>query len=220
MNRLGICSLLSLAAVVASCTNLSRSRDIGNPDVSGQTLAQQVCSNCHGVTGVSISPNAPNLAGQQEKYLVGQLKEFRSHDRRDPAGFEYMWGIARTLTDRQIDELAKYFSAQPMPAQSVERAPAMVTAGRSIFVQGISVQGVPPCGSCHGESGSGRENFPRLAGQHADYVVKQLTVFQRTDERPAGSVMKTVAHKLTNADIDNVAAFVQTLSGTQVPARE
>jgi len=207
-----VTAILAVATVVtASCSNLPRSRDLGNPAVAGQTLAEQVCSNCHGVTGMSVSPNAPNLAGQQREYLVGQLKEFRGHDRRDPAGFEYMWGIARSLSDRQVDDLAAYFSAQTATSQPFEGDTAAAATGSTIFAQGIAAQGVPPCGSCHGPDGLGNGAFPRLAGQHADYLVKQLTVFQRTDERPNGAVMQTVAHKLTTADILNVAAYIQTL---------
>jgi cytochrome c553 len=61
--------------------------------------------------------------------------------------------------------------------------------------------------------------FPRLAGQHADYLVKQLLVFQRTDERPEGSIMKTVAHELSPANIGDVAAYVQSLGATTNAAR-
>ena len=104
-------------AVAAGCSNLPRSRDLGNPEVSGQTLAEQVCSNCHGVTGTATSPNFPNLAGQPEVYLSNQLHELKGLSRRDPAGFEYMWGISRRLTDRQIQEIAAYFSAQQLRAQ-------------------------------------------------------------------------------------------------------
>ena len=82
------------------------------PNISGTTLAQQVCSNCHGVDGNSVSPNFPNLAAQQKDYMVAELDEFRKHSRVDPAGFEYMWGLSHHLTDKQIGELAAYFAAQ------------------------------------------------------------------------------------------------------------
>ena len=90
------------AWLTVGCANPERSRDLGNPAIAGSVLAQQTCSMCHGVTGVATSPNFPNLAGQTEGYVVAQLTEFRSHSREDPAGFEYMWGIARRLTDAQI----------------------------------------------------------------------------------------------------------------------
>lgn len=198
-------------AFAAGCTNLPRSRDLGNPDVAGVTLAQQVCSNCHGVTGTSVSPNMPNLAAQQPAYISAQLKLFRSRGRLDPAGFEYMWGISRTLTDKQIDELAVYYAAQTLPTQRPEGSIARIDAGKPIFNTGIADKQVPPCGSCHGPHGRGNANFPRIAGQHADYIVKQLGVFQRTDERPEGAVMKTVAHKLTPSDITSVAAYLQAM---------
>jgi len=198
-------------AAVAACANLPRSRDLANPDVHGKVLAQQVCSNCHGVTGTSISPNAPNLAGQQEVYLVAQLKGFRKQSRRDPAGFEYMWGISRSLTDNQIDELAQYFSTQAPIPQANEGEPARIAAGGALFASGVPDKGVPPCGTCHGAEAKGNGVFPRLAGQHVDYLVKQLAVFQRTDERPDAAVMKTVAHALTSDEFLSVASYLQAL---------
>jgi len=204
-------SLLALAALAAGCANLPRSRDLANPDVSGKTLAEQVCSNCHGVTGTATSPNVPNLAGQLDPYLVKQLKEFKSHSRSDPVGFEYMWGISRKLTEKQIGELAAYFAAQQPRPQSPEGRSEQIAAGRTIFTGGVPDRQIPPCSSCHGAQGLGNGVFPRLAGQHADYVAKQLGVFQRSTERPEGSVMNTVAHNLTRENIGNVAAYVQTL---------
>jgi cytochrome c553 len=205
-------TLLAIGAIgLAACANVPRSRDLANPDVSGKTLAQQVCSNCHGVTGMAVSPNFPNLAGQQRAYLVAQLKGFRGTSRRDPAGFEYMWGISRKLTNKQIDELATYFSEQPMAAQPIESPRASVEAGRAVFTEGVADRGVPPCGTCHGPAALGNGTFPRLAGQHADYLIKQLTVFQRTDERPEGAVMKVIAHALGKDEFANVAAYLQAL---------
>jgi len=203
--------LAIIVALGAGCSNLPRSRDLGNPDVSGQVLAEQVCSNCHGVTGTATSPNFPNLAGQTHAYLSAQLHELKAHSRRDPAGFEYMWGISRRLTDKQIEEIAAYFSAQKLLPQPLERSVAQVDAGQPIFAGGMPAKGVPACGSCHGPRGLGNDKFPRLSGQHADYLVKQLTVFQRTDERPEGSIMKTVAHELTRENIVDVAAYLQAL---------
>jgi len=206
-------SLLAViaASMMCACSNLPRSRDLANPDVSGKTLAEQVCSNCHGITGTAVSPNVPNLAAQLEPYLIKQLHEFKSHSRSDPAGFEYMWGISRKLTDKQVTELAAYFSSQAPRARPVEGTPAQIAAGQSIVAAGVPEKKIPPCGSCHGVEALGNGAFPRLAGQHADYLVKQLTVFQRTDERPEGSIMKTVAHELTHDNIVNVAAYLQAL---------
>lgn len=199
------------AGLIAGCANPSRSRDLANPNVPAQVLAEQVCSNCHGVAGTSVSPNFPNLAAQTPAYIVGQLKEFKSHGRDDPAGFEYMWGISRSLTDEQIDGLAAYFANQTPTHRSAEADPKLAAAGKAIYTGGLPAKNVPACMGCHGDAAQGNATFPRLASQHVDYIVKQLIVFQRTDERPKGAVMKTIVHDLSEEDIKNVAAYLQTL---------
>ena len=90
MQRLTLPLAMAVAALGAGCANLERSRNLADPNVSGKTLAEQVCSNCHGLDGNSVSPNFPNLAAQPKTYLTGQLEGFRKPGRSDPAGFEYM----------------------------------------------------------------------------------------------------------------------------------
>ena len=209
MKILNLALLGAIVWITAGCANPERSRDLGNPAIAGPVLAQQACSMCHGVTGVATSPNFPNLAGQTEGYVVAQLTEFRSHSREDPAGFEYMWGIARRLTDTQIKDLAAYYARQAPANQAPEGNPARVEAGRVLFTTGAPTRGIPACSSCHGDHGQGLATFPRLAGQHGDYIVKQLRVFQRTDDRPDGPAMKAVAHGLTADGMANAASFVQ-----------
>lgn len=206
--------LLMLAGViglVASCANVERSRDLANPNVSGHTIAMQVCSNCHGATGNSISPNFPNLAAQQENYLVAQLHGFKGHSRQDPAGFEYMWGLSHNLTDQQIQQLAAHFASLKLERQGIQGKPERIAAGKAIFTAGLPAQSIPPCSSCHGPDGMGTAEAPRIAGQHLDYLMKQLKVFQRTDQRPEGSVMKVIAHGLTGDNIKNISAYLQAM---------
>ena len=194
---------------VAACANIERSRNLNDPGVPAKAIAQQVCSNCHGLDGNSTSPNFPNLAGQTEIYVVEQLKSFRTHSRSDPAGFEYMWGLSRHLTDEQINGLASYFASQKPIKQPAEAGEAQVSAGKTIFEGGVPEKNIPACHTCHGDRGQGNGQFPRIADQHADYVVKQLTVFQRTDERPEGAMMKIIVHDLTETNMRDVAAFLQ-----------
>lgn len=211
-------STLLMAAAVAAiagtgCANVERSRDLSNPAVAGTTLALQVCSNCHGVTGNSVSPNFPNLAAQRPAYVEAQLKGFRSHSRADPAGFEYMWGLSRHLTDAQVASLASYYEAQRLdPPPVAQGDTARAAAGEAIFRGGLPDKGVAPCATCHGDEGLGRDEIPRIAGQHADYLVKQLLVFQNTTDRPAGALMKVVVHELSPQDVQSVAAFAQSLA--------
>lgn len=204
-------SLASLAVVALSaCSSTERSRALDDSNVKAPVIAMQVCANCHGVTGVSTSPNFPHLAGQTPAYLTAQLKSFKTHGRSDPAGFEYMWGLSARLSDEQISGLADYFSAQK-PAAGKQADTVAFQEGKKIFESGIVSSSTPACATCHGAKGEGMGQFPSLAGQHADYVVKQLMVFQRTDERPEGSIMKNIAHGLSKENMENIAAYLQAI---------
>ncbi|PRC93196.1 c-type cytochrome [Solimicrobium silvestre] len=216
MNHLNLSKLVALSAILAisACSSPERSRNLNDASIPVSTTALQVCSNCHGMHGVSTSPNFPNLAAQTQPYIVNQLTAFRSHGRSDPEGFEYMWGLSSHLSDAQINGLASYFSSLPPPSGNVDKAgtPAMLTDGRTIFEQGIEAQSVPACSACHGAHAEGADQFPRLAGQHADYLVKQLMVFQLTNQRPDGIAMKAVTHNLTPESIANVAAYLESMA--------
>jgi len=214
MKTATITLVLALAAIATGCTTTENSsRNLGDPSVHGKTLAEQVCSDCHGVTGNSINPTFPRLAGQHEWYLISQLKGFKAHGRMDPPGFEYMWGISRSLTDAQIKELAAYYSAQKPGAADQPENTKLENEGKAIFSNGISSEGVPACMACHGAEGAGSGQFPRIAGQHADYIVKQLNVFQRSaEERADATAMKVVAHNLKPEEIKAVAAYVSTIA--------
>jgi cytochrome c553 len=205
----GLSMLLAGFAVIgAGCSNLDRSRDLANPNVPAAVTAAQVCSTCHGPNGNSESPAFPRLAGQQATYIVNQLTNFRSHQRSDPPGVEFMWGISRYLTDGQIAGLAEFFSKQKPLRSGAPFDPALVAKGKEIYNQGIPGSDVIPCMACHGPTGQGMEAFPRLAYQHADYIVKQLDVFQSTQERP-GTPMESITHPLTGEHKEAIAAYLQ-----------
>jgi cytochrome c553 len=199
-------TMLSSVALSA-CSNVERSRDLGNPNVPASVTAVQVCSACHGKDGNSISPNFPRLAGQQSAYLAAQLENFRSHQRADPEGFEYMWGISRKLTDDQIKGLAEYFSKQ-IPQSNAPVDAQQLAAGKAIFEKGVPAKETPPCIACHGQKAEGLATFPRLANQHQDYLIKQLSVFRDTEGRP-GTPMKQVTHLLDQQEMKAVAGYLQ-----------
>ena len=200
---------VTLGIFGAGCSSVERSRNLADPAVPGRVFAEQVCSTCHGLDGNSQSPAFPRLAGQQVIYLTNQLSNFRAHHRIDPAGSEYMWGLSHHLTDAQIADIAEYYSAQT-PRRSSQRVadPKLFAEGKTIFENGVPEQKVIACMACHGPKAQGIQAFPRLAWQHADYIVKQLNVFQNTQGRP-GTPMEFVVHPLTGANKAAVAAYLQ-----------
>ena len=208
MNKTLITLAVGLAIVASGCSNFERSRDLANPNVPPAVTAVQVCSICHGIDGNSVSPNFPQLAGQQATYLIAQLQNFRNHQRADPPGFEYMWGISHHLTDDQIKGLAEYFAKQIPKRPSAPADAQLMAAGKEIYDKGVPGGDVIPCMACHGPMGQGVEAFPRLAYQHADYIVKQLDIFQSTQGRP-GTPMEAITHPLTGENKHAIAVYLQ-----------
>ena len=207
MKGISLLWLLAILATASGCSNIERSRDLANPNVPPAVTAVQVCSICHGIDGNSVSPNFPRLAGKVPGYLVAQLEHFRSHQRSDPPGPEYMWGISRKLTDDQIKGLADYYAKQS-PQLNAPVDAQLVAAGRDIFEKGVPAKETPPCMACHGAKAEGIAAMPRLANQHQDYLVKQLHIFQETEGRP-GTPMKQVTHLLSKEEMQAVAAYLQ-----------
>jgi cytochrome c553 len=201
--------LYSLALVCASAAAQATEPATSAPDpAKGAALSASVCAACHtndGSRGVAANPI---LQGQHPDYLVKQLVEFKAGKRDNPV----MKAMAAPLSEADMKNVAAFYaSKQAKPGFA--RNTGLVTQGEKIYRGGVAERSVPACSGCHGPSGAGiPAQYPRLAGQHADYVVKQLVVFQRTDERPEAAAMKMVAHELAREDIENVAAYVQALS--------
>lgn len=174
-------------------------------------LDKALCVVCHGIGGRSTSPLFPRIAGQNAAYLEEELKEFKTHYRGDKDAQDYMWGWAGLLSEDEIKLLAAYYEKQT-PAPGIPADPALSAKGEAIFKKGIESQGVPACMACHGENGEGNGKavppVPRLAGQNPSYLVKQLKVYQG-DKRPAGLAMHVVVQTLTEEEMNQVAAYLQ-----------
>ncbi len=175
-------------------------------------LVTSTCSACHGLTGISPTGSFPDLAGQWEPYLVKQIRDFRDHKRADPMAQSIMWGMAAMIPPAKISEIALYFASQKGPAPSPEN-PKLVAAGRALFMGGEISSHLPACMACHGPTGRGVPPlFPRLAGQHQAYIIAQLQAFksgQRANDPHA--IMRTIAAKLSQADMTALAAYIRTL---------
>ena len=199
--------LLAGAAALLSAGGAARADE---PDAAtrdhAHKVAISVCGSCHGPNGNSTNPKYPRLAGQNANYLAAQLKAFRAQTRGDPDAIGYMWGMASQLDDDTIQALAAYYAAQKAEP-SASGTSTTISRGREIYAQGVAAQGVPACSSCHGPDAHGLQSFPRLAGQHAQYVLKQLASFQSNMRNVA--IMHGVAQNLNLGDMDAVASFLE-----------
>ena len=171
-------------------------------------IALTVCATCHGRTGVSEQPKFPHLAGQKPVYLAAQLKAFKSQSRGDPDALSYMWGMSAPLEDETIEALATYYASLP-GAAARSRDTDLTRRGRDIYEKGVEAIGVPACAACHAPDGHGLADFPRLAGQTSQYVLKQLQSFQNNMRNMA--VMHGVAAGLKDTQMRAVAAYLETL---------
>jgi cytochrome c553 len=168
----------------------------------------ETCGTCHGVSGRSVSPTFPNLAAQQAPYIESQLKAFKDQSRADPDAQAYMWGMASQLSDAAISALAGYFAAQPAAPGRPGKSP-LIAQGKRLFEEGVPARQIPPCASCHGAHAEGLAIFPRLAGQHAPYLLKQLLVIQSALR--TAPVMHGVIKELTRDQMEAVVAYLESI---------
>lgn len=192
-------------ALVLAVANAQAVDDV-NKQVAAK-LAEGVCVSCHGTEGRGDNPRIPRLAGQQRAYLEVQLKAFRSQTRSDPAAHEYMWGIAATLSDSVVAGLADYFSSRTPARNSEPMDEKTAKMGKQLFEQGSPERGAAPCMSCHGSNAEGMGVFPRLAGQHQEYIYVQLKLIQ--NKLRSSPVMHGLITQLSTDEIIAVAAYLQ-----------
>src|SRR5258705_6515022 len=122
-----------------------------------------------------------------------------------------MWGMAAPLDEDMIEALAAYYSVQ-VPGQGRAGNAAEIACGADIYTNGVAAEGIPPCIACHGPGAAGSEDFPRLAGQHAQYLLKQLRSFKSNLRNVA--VMHGVAKDLQAKETSAVAAYLESLGAT------
>jgi cytochrome c553 len=198
--------LATLALLSLSPTFAQTTPDAANRQAAIK-LAENLCSTCHGAQGRGDNPKIPRLAGQQRAYLDVQLKAFRSQSRNDPAAHEYMWGIAATLDDDVVAGLADYFSSQAPAAASPPADAKLAATGKQIFERGSPERGTPPCTGCHGMNAEGMAVFPRLAGQHSEYLYLQLKLIQ--NKLRDSPVMHGLTKQLREDEINAVVTYLQ-----------
>jgi cytochrome c553 len=198
----------ALSIVFGGLALSSQALGEGSAD-EGQTKAAP-CVACHGVNGNSANPAWPSLAGQSGPYIIKQLKAFKVGERQDPL----MTPMAQPLLDDDMEDLAAYYSKQ-VPT-GLEAEPSKVAEGQRLYRGGDPVGAIAACTACHGPNGRGMAaaGYPSIQGQHATYVVAQLKAYRsgaRKTDQPQNQMMRNVANRLTDAQIDAVASYVQGL---------
>ena len=173
----------------------------------GQQIAGQVCAACHAADGNSTIATNPKLAGQSAEYLIKQLTDLAKpagdkNGRENPV----MSGFAMTLSDSDRRSVAAYFSSQA-PRPEVAHDKETVELGQKIYRTGIPEKAVPACAGCHGPAGAGLPVlYPRIGGQHAEYVVAQLKAF-REGSRRNSLPMQQISFRMSDPEISAVADF-------------
>jgi cytochrome c553 len=205
--------VVAIAMSTSLCAGVARSADVPADAVTGPQKAAlqktvETCGTCHGVNGRSVAPTFPNLAAQQAPYIELQLKAFKDQSRADPDAQAYMWGMASQLSDATISAVATYFAAQPA-APGRGGSSALIAQGKHYFEEGVPARQIAPCASCHGAHAEGMATFPRLAGQHAPYLLKQLLVIQSVLR--TAPVMHGVIKDLTKEQMQALVAYLESI---------
>ncbi|MFO1303794.1 MAG: c-type cytochrome [Burkholderiales bacterium] len=215
-------------AAVAGIAALAVASADAQVDWAAPAIVTRVCSGCHGIDGNAQLPTTPRLAGQNATYLAQQLAAFQRAPLPDsieiparlvpaaklPSGARVgaeariaMIGPAHRLQGDEGQEASAWYAKQK-PAPGTAADATLVVKGRDLFEKGVPRAGVIACMDCHGAGGVGLATFPRLAGQHAGYIERQLYAFS-TGERPPGGAMHNEAKGLTAEDAAAVAAYLQ-----------
>ena len=182
----GLVALLTLGAVQA--------QELAVPEKA------LVCMACHGPGGQSIQPLTPHLAGQSARYIYLQLRDIQEGRRINPL----MTAIVAGLTRDDMREIGEFFAAQKPAQQTFKADPAKAQLGKTKTDEAL-------CTMCHLGGFAGQNEVPRLAGQHFDYVVKELKDFKAHVRTNDAGTMTSVVDTLSDTDIDNIAHYLAEL---------
>lgn len=199
-----IAAALAASAFTTMAAETAAAPAAAKPDLNaGGTKFGATCAACHGADGNSGVPANPKLAQQHPEYIMKQLADFKAGKRTNPI----MQGMAAPLTDADIKNIG-YWAASQKAKPGFAKDKALVALGEQIYRGGIQAKQVPACAGCHSPNGAGiPAQYPRLAGQHADYTAAQLTSFSN-GTRQNGPMMMAIASKLSDREIKAVADYI------------
>jgi cytochrome c553 len=188
------------AAHVAIVALLSLATAVSAQDTTAGRAKAAVCTACHGPGGNSTQPLIPALAGQTARYISLQLRDFQEGRRTD----SLMSPMAKNLSRQDMYDLAAYFSAQQLRPLDFKADPQRVALGEKKVAETL-------CTMCHQGGMLGQNEIPRVAGQHYDYIVKQLKDFKAGCRTNDAGNMASVSKTLSDEDIVNLGHYLANL---------
>jgi cytochrome c553 len=205
---------------------------VGPPAFAADWRAPRVvtvsCSGCHGIDGNTGSATAPRLAAQSAGYLTTQMNAYRlaasppadaipflrpqekPGARTNDEARRSMLGPAQSIDEADLKAAVEWYAQQKAGPGTPAADSQVVARGAKIYAEGLPDDGVSACAGCHGPKAEGRgDQFPRLAGQHADYLLRQLKLF--AEDKRTAATMGVTAHALPKADMKAIADYLQQL---------
>lgn len=197
------------ALVCGAAAAVLAAQALAQDAAKAQSIAAQVCAACHAADGNSTAPANPKIAGQIPEYLHKQLLDFKAQGGKKPARESpIMMGMVANLSEADMKGLAAFYAGQKLkPAAASDKN--LVAAGQRLWRGGNAASGVPACAGCHGPAGAGMPaQYPRIAGQYADYLASQLKAFKEGGRaNDPNGMMRAVAARLTDREIRAVAEY-------------
>lgn len=199
-----LAAVLAVSSFSSVANEAAPTAKVTKPDLAkGEALFGAACASCHGADGNSGTPANPKLAQQHPEYLVKQLQEFKSGKRNNAV----MKGFASTLSDADMKNIA-YWLTTKQGKTGFAKNKETLALGEQIYRGGVADRQIAACAGCHTPTGAGiPAQYPRLSGQHADYVIAQLNIF-RDGSRANSLQMTQVAAKLNDKEIKAVADYI------------
>ncbi len=178
-----------------------------------EEIASGVCAGCHNADGNSVIPMNPILAGQHAEYITKQLMDFKATDNETPKrNSAVMSSMVAALTPDDMKKLGEYYAKQKSTPSQVPADEKLLEMGKILYHGGNIEHGVPACASCHGPNGSGiPPHYPALAGQHTEYTMTQLNLFNMGDRSNDNSVMQKVLTRMSGQEKKAVSAYIATM---------
>jgi cytochrome c553 len=202
-------------------------------DATAGAAKAAVCGACHGADGNSLVGTFPKLANLGERYLFKQLVDIQSWDlEKDEAkkaktgrAVPEMTGLLVSMSKQDLADIAAFYASQTIQLSGAKKIDVQVNSGIKVdglelgertFRAGNTANGLPACTGCHAPDGKGNSpaGFPRLSGQHPEYIEKQLRAFRAGDRTNDGDqmIMRSIADKLSDAEIVALANYIAGLN--------